>query len=203
MRRRLVVLAIAALAAFALPAAALAGSGHGSHGKRLSGLDKRFLKELSAGNNFEIALNDLAQRKAANQAIKDLGNHVAADHAANEQKVVALAGRYGVAVPGAPNATQKGVLELLDAIADPAAFEAAWLKAQKAAHEDATLLLEDEIADGRNGRVRAHAEKTLPVVQEHYAMVLSLLGLPAPTMTDPVSEPGGGCHEGSSARAAA
>jgi hypothetical protein len=65
------------------------------------------------------------------------------------------------------------------------------------------MLLDDEIADGRNWRVRKHAKVTRPAVEAHYAMVLTMLGLPVPTATEPVSAPGNAhCEEGASAHAA-
>jgi putative membrane protein len=201
---RRLVLAIAALAMLALPASSLAHGGNGNHGdnsnhhgRGVSGLDKRFLKQSSQGNWFEVKLGDLAATNASTQAVKDLAAKLAADHAANEQLVVALAGRYGVTLSGKPSATQNVILKHL-AAKTGADFDQAWLEVQAGHHEDALDLLHDEQADGRNRKVVRLAFDTEPVVQMHYEMVLAALGQPVP-VSDPGDDDGddnggGGCH---------
>ena len=145
------------------------GYGHKScHGKRLSGLDERWLKLHIETNLFEIAGGQAALKKATSDEVRELAAHLVADHTAALAEATALAEKLGVEVPTAPAPLQQWALRVLDTFTGPD-FDRWFAELQVEGHRQAIMEAQTEVAKGCNRKVRRLAAASLPVLEEHLA----------------------------------
>ena len=72
--------------------------------------DSTWLVAAHQSNLAEIAAGTDAQQNATNADVKELGGMLGADHRQLDASVTALAEKYGVSLPDAPNAEQQAAL---------------------------------------------------------------------------------------------
>jgi putative membrane protein len=145
------------VAVSALPLAAMAAD---------ASPDQSFYKHLAEGNIAEVRDGRLAEKKAADQKIKDFGAMMVKDHSAAGQELAALAQSKGIKLPDGPGMgadTKKAELEMLSG----ETFDKSYVKSQIKAHEETVALLQKEIATGQDAQAKAFAQKVLPTVQSH------------------------------------
>lgn len=153
------------------------GHGHGNkfcHGKRLSGLDERWLKVHIETNLFEIAGGRAGLAKATNEEVRELANHLVVDHTAALQEATALAQRLRVPVPTAPSPLQAWALRAVNTFSGPA-FDFWFTDLQVEGHRQALMEAEFEASEGCNRKVRALAAASVPVLQDHLAHAEAVL----------------------------
>jgi len=188
--------AVLALALFGAGSLALAGDGHGHgdrssggwhshghghkfcHGKRLSGLDERWLKVHIETNLFEIAGGQAAVDRATTADVRELAAHLVADHTAALAQATELARRLGVEVPDAPAPLQQWAMRAVNEFSG-LDFDRWFTDLQVEGHKQAITEATTEAERGCNRKVRALAEASLPVLQahlEHAQAVLANLG---------------------------
>lgn len=145
------------------------GWGHkGCHGKRVSGLDARWLMVHIETNRFEIAGGQAALVKSTDPEVRALAEHLVADHTAALNEAVALAERLGVEVPPAPSPLQQWALRAVDTFSG-ADFDRWFTDLQVEGHKQAITEAQTEVAKGCNRKVRGLAAASLPVLEEHLA----------------------------------
>jgi len=152
--------------------------GHHGHARghaRAFAADRLWLKHIAQSDLAEIATGTLAQQKGTSQGVKDLGAMLVADHTKHLAQVRALADRFGLALPDAPNPIQQWQAGVLASLSG-AAFDSAWISAQIADHQTAIDETNDELAYGRQPFVRALANATLPVITMHLQEAQKLAG---------------------------
>ena len=143
------------------------GHHHGScHGKRVSGLDERWLKLYIETNLFEIAGGQAALEKSANPEVRALATHLVEDHTAALARATALAERLRVEVPTTPSPLQQWALRAASSFEGPA-FDRWFADLQVEGHRQAIMETETELARGCNRKVRRLAAMSLPVLEEH------------------------------------
>lgn len=140
----------------------------GCYGKRVSGLDERWLKVHIETNLFEIAGGQAALTKATTDEVRELAQHLVADHTVALQEATALAQRLGVAVPTAPSPLQQWALRAV-ATFSGADFDRWFADLQVEGHRQAIIEAQTEVARGCNRKVRRLAAASLPVLEEHLA----------------------------------
>jgi len=168
--------ALAAVLAVALAGAAsfaIAGDdrGHadnhdGWHGKRVSGLDERWLMVHTETNLFEIAGGQAALEKATSDEVKALAAQIVADHQAALEQTTAVAQRLGIALPDEPAPLQQWALRAVNRFRG-AKFDRWFTDLQVQGHKQAITEAETEVERGHNREVRALAAASLPVLREH------------------------------------
>jgi len=97
------------------------------------------------------------------------------DHTAAGEKMKAAAAKDGVTPPTKMAEKDKAALEKLQAT-DGADFDQAYLSVQATAHDQAVALFKTFSTQGEESALRDFAAETLPVLQEHQAMVHELAG---------------------------
>jgi putative membrane protein len=147
------------------------GHGHGyksCHGKRVSGLDERWLKVHIETNLFEIAGGQAALTKATTDPVRQLAAELVADHTAALREATALAQRLGVEVPTMPSPLQQWALQVVSTFTGRD-FDRWFAELQVAGHRQAIVEAQTEAMIGCNRSVRRLAAASLPVLQEHLA----------------------------------
>lgn len=151
--------------------------------------DRAFYLKAAAGGMAEVEAGKLAQEKGSTEAVKNFGAKMVEDHAAANEKLMALAESKKIKLPKEPDAKHKAMQKKLSAKSG-AAFDKAYIKAQISDHEATVALFEREIASGKDAEAKAFASETLPVVKAHLTMLQTMSGVP-------VNAPSMGEHTGS------
>ena len=176
---RLTVIGALALTGSALATPALA-SGTASQ------QDTSWLVAAHQSNLAEIAAGTDAQQNATNGDVKALGEHLVADHTTLDRSVTALAQKYGVTLPDAPNAEQQAALAEVKQKSGEA-YDAAWVSSQLTGHLKTKAATAEELSEGEAADVVSAARTATPVVQRHIDELASIaddLGLSVPVSVD-------------------
>ncbi|MFC4021226.1 DUF4142 domain-containing protein [Micromonospora sp. GCM10011542] len=160
-----------------------------------SSQDTQYLQAIHQVNLFEITAGDLAQQKAQNQGVKDLGAMFKTDHTQLDQTVQQIASQLNVELPNEPSADQQAVIERLNN-ASGAEFDREWVTSELAGHVQAIQATQTEISQGSEQSVVQLAQNALPTLQAHYDELVRLanqLGIPVPQASaSGTPNPGGG-----------
>jgi putative membrane protein len=165
MKTRVITLATAALALFAI--AAPAGSA-----TLLSAQDSAFVTNAARGGAAEVADAKLALQTTRNQPVDAFANRMVTDHSKANMQLAAIMQRQGIPAPpglGTENQTMYNKLEGLTG----AAFDIAYIAGQKTAHQETIDLFKREARAGKNPQLVAFAKQTLPTIESHMMMLTS------------------------------
>jgi putative membrane protein len=152
------------------------GHGHkGCHGKRVSGLDERWLMSHIETNLFEIAGGKAAlDRRDTSDEVRELAEMLVADHTSALEQATALAERLGVPVPAAPSPLQQWALRAVATFSGDD-FDRWFVDLQVEGHRQAIAETQLEVARGCNRKVRYTAAAALPVLERHLAHAEAIL----------------------------
>lgn len=129
-----------------------------------------YVKKAGAGDLYEIKSSKLVMT-TANPKLKKFAAMMVTDHTKSTAMVKAAAGKSGLKPkPPMLSAKQAGDLAALRA-ASGADRDTLYVTQQKAAHQEALALHQDESANGKAKPLKAAATKIVPVVEGHIAML--------------------------------
>ena len=134
-----------------------------------------FATAAGSSNMFEIESSEVALDKATKDDVRQFAQHMIDDHTAAGEKMKAAAAADGVTPPAALADKEQAVLDKLQA-AEGAEFDAAYIAAQVAAHDEAVALFESFSENGQESALRGFAVETLPTLKEHQSMAHDLAG---------------------------
>jgi putative membrane protein len=141
--------------------------------------DSTWLVAAHQSNLAEIAAGTDAQQNATNEDVKALGEHLVADHTTLDRSVTALAQKYGVTLPDAPNAEQQAALAEVKQKSGEA-YDAAWVSSQLTGHLKTKAATAEELSEGEAADVVEAARTATPVVQRHIDELRSIAGVDSP-----------------------
>ncbi len=142
----------------------------GAPKKGLSGQDAKFIKDASAGNQFEIQSSQVAMKNGASPFVRQFAKEMIVDHGAAYNELKVLATKKGKTAPKALPPDKQAIVDRLKGLRG-AAFDAAYQKAQVAAHAETAAKMSKEIQGGNDADVKSYAIKTLPAVKMHQKML--------------------------------
>lgn len=161
----LLVVATAASAQTAAPAAAAADAG------RLHAADQAFIADGTQGVATQRDAARIATSRSTDRDVKAFAERVSADNAKISDALRAASPR-GVDVP--KNDPDAAVLASINNLRG-ADFDKTYIEQVALAGEQKTLsAFQAEIASGRDDQLKAAAQKALPTIQQHYAMAQDL-----------------------------
>jgi putative membrane protein len=131
--------------------------------------DQDFADTMGASDMFEIESAKLARTKAASADVKSFAAMLIIDHnkSTTELKAAAAAAKPAIIPVPKMTAEQEANLAALRTAAAGAAFDAAYLSQQVAAHERALAILKTYAASGGNADFKAFATQTQVPVAMH------------------------------------
>jgi putative membrane protein len=135
--------------------------------------DHDFFTQAAEAGLAEVDLGKLAEKKAADPAVKQFAAEMVKDHSSANDKLKNLAEQKGVTLPSDLTTAQKASRKTLE-MQSAADFDQAYIKNQVDAHEDTIALLKKEIASGKDNEAKALAQSMLPIVQGHLQQVQQL-----------------------------
>jgi putative membrane protein len=132
-----------------------------------------FAATAASSDMFEIRSSELALQKSQTSAVKEFAQMMIKDHTEASKNLMAAAKQDGIAVPGEMAEKHAAQVKALSG-AEGEAFDAAYLDAQLAGHKEALALMTNYAKDGDAAALKAHAQKTAPIVQMHLEHVEQL-----------------------------
>jgi putative membrane protein len=161
---------LTAVAALALGAAGMAlGQGASRTADKSAdnfGADSKFVQAAASGGMLEVRLGELAATKASNPAVRQFGQRMVRDHSmANKQLMSALTAS-GIRPPMAMLDKDVTTFNHLAKLSG-AEFDKAYMKHMVEDHKHDVAAFEKEAKDGKDAKVKAFAEQTLPTLKEH------------------------------------
>jgi putative membrane protein len=167
--------------AFALAFLALAGTGARAEGAEpLAGPDTQFLAEAIRDGMAEVELSKTAAQKASSPEVKRFAERMVKDHAAANEKLMALArkhkieaeGTYGtppLETPEKEKAEKRDLSKL-----SGREFDRTYASGAVEDHEKAVGLFREEAKNGKDKEVSELAASMLPTLEEHLEMARAL-----------------------------
>ena len=154
----------AALAA-ALTACFCAFADHGN----LSRSDTKFMEKAAAGGRAEVELGKLAQQKAMRGEVKDFANRMVEDHTRANAQLEKIASANNVQLPDEVDRKTRKEMDKLSKLIGPD-FDREYMKHMVKDHKDDVKEFRKEAKSKQASEVKAFAQDTLPVLEEHLAM---------------------------------
>jgi putative membrane protein len=133
---------------------------------RLADSDRKFLMEAAEGGQMEVDLGELARQKAANDAVRQFAQRMAADHTKANQELAQLSASKGVELASRPSAKAQSTKDRLSKLSG-AAFDREYVKLMVRDHETDVSAFRQESRSAKDPDVKAWATKTLPVLEDH------------------------------------
>jgi putative membrane protein len=136
---------------------------------------QEFVMMAASSDMFEIQSSTIALEKAQSEEVKEFAQQMIDDHtkASTELKAAVESSEKDLEVPESMLEKHQEQVEALNS-ASGSAFDAAYLEAQTAAHEEAVALMTSYAKGGEEAELKAHAAKAQPIVEMHLEHVQKL-----------------------------
>ncbi len=129
--------------------------------------DKQFMLKAAGGGIAEVELGKLALEKASSPEVKHHAQHMIDDHTKANDELKGIASTKGIALPAAPDPKHQALIDKLKGLSGND-FDKTYIReAGVNAHKEMQTLFKDESKSGQDAEVKAFAQKTLKVVEEH------------------------------------
>ena len=139
----------------------------------LSADDKSFVETALKGGIAEVQEVELAQKKAANSALRKAAAQLEKDHKALNKELGRVGTQYGVTLPREPGADRQQLYAKLEKLSGEQ-FDQQFLQAATEAHRKGIALFERTESNSSNPDIKALAGDTLPKLRKHLAMLEDL-----------------------------
>lgn len=167
-------LAAAACAAALAGASACGGAAAAHPGGQaasvISRADRSWIGQAHLANEAEISVGSLAEKVGATAAIRSAGRMLHDDHKALDRKLVSLASKLHLRLPGSLTPQQDTVSNRLDDETGRT-FDHDFTESMLSAHQTMVAATRKEIARGSAPAIVALARQALPVLLRHLAMI--------------------------------
>lgn len=129
--------------------------------------DRDFTLKASLANTAEIEAGALAASKGTETSIIAFGQFMVADHGTARNELKDIADDLGLPAPDSLDAEHVALKAQLESLTGRA-FDSVYIHSQVADHQKALQLFQDEVNNGRNGRLIDFAAEQLPHLQLHF-----------------------------------
>ncbi|MBZ9936976.1 DUF4142 domain-containing protein [Mesorhizobium sp. BR1-1-16] len=125
-----------------------------------------FATTAASSDMLEIQTSNVALQKSSSAAVKEFAQMMINDHTKASSELKMAAQKDGVTIPTAMLEKHAATVEKLNGTA-AGAFDAAYIDAQVNAHKEAVALMMSYAQTGEAPALKAHAQKTAPIIQMH------------------------------------
>jgi len=127
--------------------------------------DNLFLTAAGNSDAFETQTSQLALQKSRRPAVRAYAQKMIDEHGGTNQKLQQLAGSKGAVFQPTLDPTQQRLLAALEGPAST--FDRTYLSGQVTGHQATAASYNDEISKGSDSDVKALAQQSLPMIQQH------------------------------------
>ncbi|QVL30820.1 DUF4142 domain-containing protein [Telmatocola sphagniphila] len=135
--------------------------------------DAEFVKKASSGGLHEVELGKLAETSASNKEVIKFADRMVTDHSKAGQELKDIAKAEGFAVTEKQLPEHQKEFDALKSLTG-AMFDKEYVKHMVKDHEEDVHEFTRASKEAKNPRLRAFAEKTLPVIKEHLEIIRKL-----------------------------
>jgi putative membrane protein len=134
-----------------------------------------FVTMAATSDMYEVQAGKLAGAKAVSPAVKAFGTHMVQAHTETSAKLKTAVKKSGLAIspPAQLDGKHQQMISELNS-AGGSDFDRTYLSQQESAHQEALNLMRTYANSGDNGVLRQAPANTVPVVQDHIAMLEKL-----------------------------
>ena len=136
----------------------------GKAGKKAA--DQSFVMEAAAGGLMEVELGRMAANQASNDEVKKFGQRMVDDHSKANSELSSLAEKKNITLPKELDKKGQAARDHLAKLKG-AEFDKAYMQHMVADHAKDVASFRRESKTGTDPDIKAWAEQTLPVLQEH------------------------------------
>jgi putative membrane protein len=167
--KTLMIRGVTAAGSLALLLGLAAARGQDAQRGQLTQGDYKFVEKASRGGTMEVQAGELAQQKGASEAVRSFGLKIVADHSKANEQLRTIATRRGAVLPAQGSHHERDTIEDLQK-ASGTDFDRTYAKQMVKDHETNLKEFQDAARDLNDPDLRAFAERTVPVLQEHLRM---------------------------------
>lgn len=135
--------------------------------------DTAFVDKAATGGMTEIQLSKLALTKTSNSKIKDFAAMMVTDHTAAGNKLMAVAQKENIPIPGEPNAAQKELIENLSKQSG-SDFNKAYVNQMFDDHTKTIALFESAQNTVKDTALKSFITATLPTLHKHLDAITAI-----------------------------
>ena len=128
--------------------------------------DKNFAKEAAMGGMFEVELGKVAQQNASNEQVKQFGERMVRDHGAADRELKVILAAKDLSVPQQLEGKQQQTIDRLSKMRG-AEFDRAYMRDMVEDHDKDVKAFRQAAQTLSDPDLKAFAQKTLPVLEEH------------------------------------
>jgi|SRR5579863_1547309 putative membrane protein len=157
---------IAAFAAGSTPASESAKSTTKTMSSTKMMSDSDFAKAAAEGGMAEVKFGQLAEDKANNKDVKDLGQRMVTDHTQADDDLKAAVAKENISVPTEMDSKDQATYSRLSQLSG-AAFDRAYARDMVRDHKTDIAMFRREANEGKDPAIKSFAAKTLPTLESH------------------------------------
>jgi len=153
----------------ALLAAGLFGLAAGPSSAALSSTDREFVQHAASGGMAEIQAAQLAQQRAGSPQVRQFAGRMITDHTQAGDELQQIADQLSITLPSQPDSKEMAAQQKLRGL-NGANFDEAYAQQEVRDHQQDVALFRKEATSGQDPALKAYAQKTLPILQQHLQM---------------------------------
>jgi len=144
------------------------GAAHAA--EQLSKSDMSFMSTAAQSGQLEIEASTLARKVATSPEVQSFADRMVTDHTKAAEELKALAKAKGVKLPVGLSPADEAKIDALGKLQGEQFDKQYAEQIGVAAHKKAVTLFKNATQNAKDADVKAYAEKTLPVLEQHYKM---------------------------------
>ena len=145
----------------------------GQSSSYLGDQEQTFMKEAAQAGLMEVQMGRLAAQKGQNQSVRQLGQKLVQDHSKANQELKLLAAQKNVTLPTDLKTEHESMLSHLKTL-EGAEFDQTFKKHALEHHQEDIQKFQTASRQAADSDVKAFAQKTLPILQQHQQMAQSI-----------------------------
>jgi putative membrane protein len=135
--------------------------------------DQTFAQKAASGGMAEVQTAQLAQQKAGSPQVKQFASRMIQDHTQANSELQQIAQQVGITLLPQPDQKEMATEQRLRRL-NGAPFDRAYTQDEVRDHQEDIVLFRKEASSGRDPALKAFAQKTLAILQQHLEMAQSL-----------------------------
>jgi putative membrane protein len=136
-------------------------------------VDQKFAADAAKDSMAEVELGQLALNKSNDARVREFATRIIQDHSKANLQLESIAKSGNIVLPSEPGETLEKSMDKLSGLSGKN-FDRAYVEDMVEDHEKAVKLFQQYQREGSNKELRAFAQQTLPVLQEHLHMAKTI-----------------------------
>jgi putative membrane protein len=120
-----------------------------------------------------VQVGQLAEQKAASPQVKQFGQTLVQDHTQSNEQLQQIANQQGMTLPSQPSEDEQSEAQKLQSLSGKQ-FDQQFTQNEIKDHQKDIAMFTQEAQDGKDGALKAYAQKSLPILRKHLQIAESL-----------------------------